>query len=100
MPNYFFVKLNPPRPTFPADITPDELAIMEQHADYWTDMMRTGFVIVFGPVFEPNSTFGMGVFEAQSEEKVWELVADDPAKKAGLNHEVHPMRIGGVRGGV
>lgn len=63
-------------------------------------MTRRGFVIVFGPVLEPNSTFGMGVFEAESEEKVWELLADDPAKKAGLSHGVHPMTIGGVRGGI
>jgi hypothetical protein len=29
---HFSFKLIPPRPTFPADITPDEAALMQQHS--------------------------------------------------------------------
>ncbi len=98
MPNYFFVKLNPPRPTFPEDITPDELTIMQAHGAYWTEMTRKGLVVVFGVVPELGQTFGLGVFEVESEERVWELIGDDPVKKAGLGtYEVHAMRVGALR---
>jgi hypothetical protein len=34
---YFSVRLLSRRPTFPADITPEERIIMKQHAAYWID---------------------------------------------------------------
>ncbi len=98
MANYFFVKLNPPRPTFPGDITPDETEIMQAHGAYWREMVARGLVVIFGVVFDPNLTFGMGVFEVENEKEVRELIADDPVMTAGLGtYEVHSMRVGAVR---
>ena len=31
----FYCKLNAPRPTFLQDMSPDEAAIMKEHAVYW-----------------------------------------------------------------
>ena len=37
---HFFCKLHVPRATFPADITPDERALMKAHAEYWREQMN------------------------------------------------------------
>ena len=39
---YFFMKLNPPRPTFTQDMSPEERGIMQRHVAYWTDKMEKG----------------------------------------------------------
>jgi uncharacterized protein YciI len=96
---FFFLRLNPPRPTFPGDITEAEQAVMTEHAAYWRGWTEKGKVVVFGPVMDPNGVFGMAVIEAESEEEVRGLIAGDPVTKAGLgSYEVHPMRVGAVRG--
>jgi uncharacterized protein YciI len=96
---FFFLKLNPPRPTFPVDITEAERAVMAEHAAYWRGWTEKGKVVVFGPVMDPNGVFGMAVVEAKSEDEVLGLIAGDPVTKAGLgSYEVHPMRVGAVRG--
>ncbi|MBV8390573.1 MAG: hypothetical protein JO080_12285 [Mucilaginibacter sp.] len=78
MPHYF-LKLNPSRPTFAQDMTPEERAIMLQHVAYWTDLMNKGLVVVFGPVMDPKEVYGIGVVEVDSEEQLNELIKNDPA---------------------
>ena len=58
MHSYFFLRLNPPRPTFPADMTEAERAVMEEHAAYWTSWTERGVVVVFGPVMDPKASTG------------------------------------------
>jgi uncharacterized protein YciI len=95
---YFFLKLIPPRPTFFQDITDEERAIMQEHGNYWKTLVDRGVVIVFGPVFEPTGVYGIGVIEANAEEEVRDLIANDPVRKADLGkHEYYPMRVGAVR---
>ncbi|MNH38442.1 YCII-related domain protein [compost metagenome] len=73
------------------DMNNEEKAIMQQHVAYWMDLMNQGKVIVFGPVFDPNGAFGVGIVEASSEEEVKTLIDNDPASK--INHyEVYPMK--------
>ncbi|MDB5134734.1 MAG: hypothetical protein JWP37_1337 [Mucilaginibacter sp.] len=89
MPQYF-LKLNAKRPTFAQDMTDDERAIMKQHAAYLGDLMNKGIVAVFGPVFNPDGAFGMGVIEVENEEQVKEIIKNDPA--SGINnYEYYPM---------
>jgi len=88
---HYFLKLVPVRPTFAQDMTDAERAIMQQHVAYWSEYLKKGMVIVFGPVLDPQGTFGMAVVEVDNEEDVKSLVANDPA--ATINHyEVYPMR--------
>jgi uncharacterized protein len=49
----FLLYLNPPRPTFAMDMTPEERQIMRVHVEYWTKFMNEAKVIAFRPVFEP-----------------------------------------------
>ncbi|MDP9041220.1 MAG: YciI family protein [Bacteroidota bacterium] len=88
---YYFLKLIPPRPTFIQDITVEEKNIMMHHAAYWKDKMNKGFVISFGPVFDPAGPYGVGIVVVESNEELMDFMEKDPAN--GLNrYEYHPTR--------
>ena len=76
---YFFLRLNAVRPDFIQTMTDAEKAIMQQHAIYWRGFMGEGKILVFGPVFDPNGAFGIGVACVDSEEEVRAFIAGDPA---------------------
>ena len=87
----YFLKLNPPRPTFTVDMTDEERAIMYKHIEYWAPYVLRGTMIVMGPVMDPKGGYGVGVIEVDSEEELNALLANDPAN--GLNsYEAFPMR--------
>ncbi len=88
---HFALKLIPCRPTFSQDMTPEERAIMMEHITYWKDLMDKDKVIVFGPVMDPKGTYGLGVIEAENEEEVKAIIANDPATKINT-YEFYPMR--------
>jgi uncharacterized protein len=92
MKHYLF-KLIPPRPTFPADMTPTEGKLMQEHVAYWTELMNQGRVIVFGPVADPQGTYGIGVLRLEDDADAQALGANDPTIKAdaGFKIEIHPM---------
>ena len=91
MKQHFFLKLNPPRPTFAMDMSDDERAIMLQHVAYWKELTDKGVTVVYGPVMDPKGVYGIGIIAADSAEEVEKLIANDPAN--GLNqYEYYPMR--------
>lgn len=88
---HFFLKLNPPRPSFTVDMSDNERKIMQEHVTYWSTYIKEGIIIVLGPVFDPKGGYGIAVAEVDSEEQLKELIKKDPAN--GLNtYEVYPMR--------
>lgn len=91
--HYFFCKLHGPRPTFPADITPEEMLLMKAHSDYWRGQMKQERVVVFGPVADPAGVYGILVMQLPDGEAAGQLVNDDPVIKAdcGFRFECHPM---------
>ena len=90
---YFLFKLIPPRLTFPADMTPTEAKLMEEHAAYWRDLMDKGLVIVFGPVSDPKGAYGIAAVQVGGEAEANDLGADDPTIKAnvGFKFEIYSM---------
>ena len=82
--SYFVYKLIPPRPTFAADMTGAEMAIMGEHAAYWTDLFENGRVAVFGVVIEQAGAWGLAVVETDTEDDVRALASGDPAVKTDL----------------
>jgi len=87
----FFLKLNPPRPTFVMDMNDEERAIMQQHVHYWSTLLERGLAVVYGPVLDPKGGYGAGVVSVDSEEELKKLINDDPAN--GLNkYEYYPMK--------
>jgi uncharacterized protein YciI len=87
---FFFARLVPNRPDFPADMTPAEGAVMQQHGAFLAEQLARGLLVVTGPVFDPRGAFGMAVLEADSLEAAQSLIAGDPANAIG-RYEVLPM---------
>jgi uncharacterized protein YciI len=95
---HFLLKLVPPRPTFPEDMTEAEGKVMAEHAVYWKGLTDKGIVLVFGPVLDPKGTWGMGVVEVETEADARAIIANDPVSKSGLGaYEISPMRVGMAR---
>ena len=90
---YYFFKLIPPRPTFPADITPAEAELMKQHVVYWRGKMAEGQMLAFGPVADPKGTFGIGIIRLDEGADFQSVAANDPVVAAGVGFrcEIHPM---------
>lgn len=90
---YFLCRLIPPRPSFPADMTPDEAKVMQAHVGYWTEQAERGVAVVFGPVADPKGAWGVGIVAMRDEAEVRALEAGDPAiaSRRGFRYEVLPM---------
>jgi uncharacterized protein YndB with AHSA1/START domain len=89
---FFFFRLVPPRPTFPADMTPAEGKAMGEHAAYMKQHAAAGTVVVAAPVADPKGAWGLGVVEA-SEADARALTAGDPVIRAelGFRYELLPL---------
>lgn len=99
MAKHFFLKLVPPRATFPYDITDAEKALMGQHAAYMKGEFEAGRVLVYGPVLAPTNAFGLAVLEVEDEAEARRMLDADPTVLAGLNrYEIFPMMVAAARG--
>ena len=47
---HFYFKLIPPRPTFGADMTAEERALMQEHVRYTREAFDAARVLIYGPV--------------------------------------------------
>ena len=92
----FLYRLSPPRPTFPADITPDEGAAMQQHFAYWGQQMAAGRVLVVGPVADPDGTYGIAVLNADSHAAATSICAADPVIAGALGFTWHLYEMPGA----
>ncbi len=81
---HYVVRLIPPRATFPGDMTDAERELMGAHAAYYAQLAETGKIVVYGPVLEDSTSWGLGVIEGSSVEEVRELTGADPAVTGGL----------------
>ena len=87
---YFFIKTQNPRPTFHLDMTLAERETMNRHVAYWTEKAAHGIAVVFGPVMDPHGVYGIGVYQANDETEMQELLNQDPANGL-LKYEILPM---------
>lgn len=91
---HFFLKLIPPRPTFPADMSDNERGLMLAHSQYIQQFFVAKKVLIYGPVLAPQGAFGMAVFEVADEAEARAIMEKDPSILAGLNtFELYPVRI-------
>ncbi len=89
---HYLYKLIPPRPTFGDDMTEAESTAMRQHVEYWQGLLDKGVAVVFGPVADPGGVWGLAVVQADDEQDVHALGADDPAVKSHVaTYEVCAM---------
>jgi uncharacterized protein YciI len=87
----FCLKLFAPRPTFHADMTDAERQVLQTHGAYWQDLLDKNVAVAFGPVLDPQESFGIGLFYAEDEAAADAIKQNDPAFKAGMHIEVYPM---------
>lgn len=90
---YFFCRLLPPRPTFMADITQVEMALMQEHGRYWRGVMLDGKVVAFGPVADPKGAFGVAIVRLKDNTDISSLTDNDPVilANAGFSFEILAM---------
>ena len=87
---FYFLKLNPPRPDFAQSLSPGEKKIMGEHAAYWKNLLQKGICLIYGPVLDPKGAYGVGIVEVESEEQLNALITNDPADKLG-KYEFYQM---------
>jgi len=88
----------PPRENYAESMTPEEVAVNEQHFDYLKQMLSEGQVVMAGR--PEDARFGIAVIEAGSEKEAYEIMANDPAVKEGVfSGELLPFRLALLRGG-
>jgi uncharacterized protein YciI len=94
----FVFRLKASRPTFALDMTDDERKIMGEHAAYWQPYLESQAMVVFGPVLDDTGSWGLGVVEAEDEDRLRAFAAHDPAVTSGTaDIEIGKMLAGFVR---
>ena len=95
---HYYFKLIPPRPTFPADITAQEKALMDEHSTYCEQQFGAGKLLAYGPVMSPGGAFGVAILEVADEAEAQQFGENDPSVRAGMNRfEFHPMHVAAAR---
>jgi uncharacterized protein len=92
----FLYKIQPTRPAMLAEgSTEQEAAIVGQHFNYLKDLTEKGVVLLAGRTLNTDeSSFGIIIFEADSEEAAQTVVANDPAVRQGvMRAELFPYRV-------
>src|SRR5579872_6779644 len=79
----FLCRLLPPRPSFAADMTDEERAVMQAHSAYLRGLAAKGIAVAFGPVLDPKGAWGVGIFQVESAERMEEIALNDPAIRSG-----------------
>lgn len=79
---HYFYKLTPPRPTFAQDMAPSEAKLMQEHVAYWKGALEREQALVFGPVADPEGSYGIAILCTTTEAGAHTLAMNDPAIKA------------------
>jgi len=58
---------------------------MREHVAYRTDLANKEIAIAFDPVAEPESAWGVGILEVESESDIRIISGNDPAIKSGID---------------
>ena len=92
----YLYKIQPTRPEMLSQgSTPQEDAIVSEHFAYLQDLTRRGVVILAGRTLNTDATsFGIVIFQAESQAAAQAVVDNDPAVRQGvMRAELYPYRI-------
>ncbi len=98
----FLYKIQPTRPEMLSEgATEAESAITGQHFNYLKNLTERGVVILAGRTLNTDeSSFGIIIFEAESEEAAQAIVDNDPGVNQGvMRAELYPYRVALMAGG-
>jgi uncharacterized protein YciI len=78
--------------------TDAEASIIEEHFNYLQSLTKQGVVLVFGRTENNDqSTFGIVIFRADSEDAARSIMNNDPAVKKGvMRADLFPYKIAGL----
>lgn len=84
-------------PSLPLDASPAERAVIGDHFDYLKRHLAEGRIVFVGRC--EDGTFGITVYEAESDVEAEGIMRNDPAIIAGVMTGVlHPFRVALMRG--
>ena len=91
----YLYRIQPVRNGFLIESTPEEDVIVAEHFQYLQRLTEKGIVLLAGRTLNTDaSSFGIVVFEAESEDAARELVRNDPAVRASVfRAELFPYRV-------
>ena len=69
----------------------EEMLIMRQHIGYWKSYIQKGTMVVFGPIFDPEGMYGLGVVSAENDEELQLMLDNDPG--IAINSYEHYMMM-------
>ncbi len=88
----YMARLIGTRPTWPADVTPDEIKVMEKHFAYLQNLTHQKKVLVAGPHFDPG--FGLVILQVADEAEARQIMDNEPSVTGGLHtYELSEMRV-------
>lgn len=90
---YFLARLRAPRPTFPGDMTSEEMEIMGRHGAYLAGLAQTGTAVIYGPVLEGPGAWGMAILAVEDEAAARDVTTNDPVILAGrgFSYDILPI---------
>lgn len=92
----FLYRIQPTRETMLAEgATPAESELVSRHFAHLKQLMAEGVVILAGRTLNTDPTsFGIVIFNAESEDAARAIMNDDPAVKGGIfRAELFPYRV-------
>ncbi len=91
----YLYRIQPIREGSLIESTPDEDRIVTEHFHYLRRLMEEGIILLAGRTLNTDpSSFGIVIFEAESEDAARELMRNDPAVKASVfRAELFPYRV-------
>jgi uncharacterized protein YciI len=91
----YLYRIQPTREGLLIESMPDEDRIVSEHFRYLRRSARDGVVLLAGRTLNTDpSSFGIVIFEAESEEAAREVMRNDPAVQASaFRAELFPYRI-------
>ena len=98
----FLYRIQPTRPAMLSDgATPEEDALTAQHFRYLQTLTEQGVVILAGRTLNTDpSSFGIIIFNAESEDVARSIVDNDPAVRGGvMRAELFPYRVALINAG-
>lgn len=94
--NQYLYRIEPTRPEMlTLGATSKESAAVDAHFSYLQDLTRRGVVILAGRTLNTDpSSFGIVIFQAESDQDARGIMQADPAVRAGvMRAELFPYRV-------
>lgn len=79
----FVLRLKGNRARFAQTLTDAEREIMGHHAAHWKSYLERGDMVVFGPIWTDDDSYGLAVIETDDEQALRDHAAHDPVVTTG-----------------